>query len=183
MKSLFVGSFNPVTEAHTKISKYLLDKVIDYLYLIPVNSNKENLVKIEDRIKMLNLIKEDNMEVLDIYDYDIDGLFNYVVLKKIHDSKGIDSIIMGADLLLKLKTFDEYETILKNYKILVISRDEIDIKKVIKNYYEDYQENFIIIDKYFQGSSTLARDSLKNKNNKYLDKKVLDYIKKNNLYS
>ena len=56
MKSLYVGSFNPVTKAHINICKYLLSYT-DYIYLIPVNSNKTNLVSIDKRIDMLNLVK------------------------------------------------------------------------------------------------------------------------------
>ena len=73
---LFVGSFNPVTLAHQKIAYDLLeDKVIDYLYFLPVNSMK-NVILVEDRIKLLNLIKTPKMEVLNIYDYEKKGLFN-----------------------------------------------------------------------------------------------------------
>ncbi len=179
MKSLYVGSFNPVTKAHIDISKYLLSYT-DYIYLIPVNSNKTNLVSIDKRIEMLNLVKKNKMEVLNIYDYSKDGLFNYYVLVNIKTIKNIDSIIIGADLLLRLKTFIEYQEILRNYKIIVISRNDIDVLKVIDTYYQEYKSSFLIINKSFLGSSTLARNTL---DTSYLDLKVLDYIKKNNLYN
>ena len=177
MKSLYVGSFNPVTKAHINICKYLLEKYINYIYLIPVNSNKTNLVSIDKRIRMINLVKNSKMEVLNIYDYNKDGLFNYYVLKEIKD---IDSIIIGADLLLRLKTFMEYQEILKNYTIIVIERNDIDVLKIIDTYYQEYKSSFLVIEKSFLGSSTLARSSL---DTSYLDKKVLDYIKENNLYN
>ena len=180
MKSLYVGSFNPVTKAHINICKYLLEKYINYIYLIPVNSNKTNLVSIDKRIEMLNLVKKSRMGVLNIYDYSKDGLFNYYVLEKIRKIKKIDSIIIGADLLLRLKTFVEYQEILKNYTIIVIPRNDIDVFKVIDSYYQEYKSSFIVIDKSFLGSSTLARSTL---DTSYLELKVLDYIKENNLYN
>ena len=183
MKCLFVGSFNPVTLAHINISKYLLNNYIDYLYIIPVNSNKDNLVSIADRIKMLELVKGNNMEILDIYKYNPDGLFNYYVLEEIKKEKQTLGVIIGADLLLKLKTFIQYEKILTNYKIIVIERMDIDIEKVIDTYYSKYKESFMIIDANFKGSSSDARGGLKNKKNNYLAKEVLDYIKENNLYN
>ena len=162
MKCLFVGSFNPVTLAHINISKYLLNNYIDYLYIIPVNSNKDNLVSIKDRIKMLELVK---------------------MQEEIKKKKQTLGVIIGADLLLKLKTFIQYEKILTNYKIIVIERMDIDIEKVIDTYYSKYKESFMLIDVNFKGSSTDARIGLKNKKNNYLAKEVLDYIKKNNLYN
>ena len=169
MKCLFVGSFNPVTLAHINISKYLLNNYIDYLYIIP--------------IKMLELVKKNNMEILDIYKYNPDGFFNYYVLEEIKKEKQIKGVVIGADLLLKLKTFVQYEKILTNYKIIVVERMDIDIEKIIDTYYSKYKESFILIDINFKGSSSDARLGLKNKKNNYLAKEVLDYIKENNLYN
>ena len=83
-------------------------------------------------------------------------------------------------MLLRLKTFIEYQEILKNYKIIVIPRNDIDVLKVIDTYYHEYKNSFLVIEKSFLGSSTLARSTLAPS---YLDRKVLDYIKENNLYS
>ena len=129
---------------------------------------------------MLNLVKKEGMEILNIYDYNEDGLFNYYVLEKIKDCKEFDSIIIGADLLLGLKTFVEYQEILKKYTFFVIERCDININKVINTYYYDYKNSFIIIKEKFEGSSTLAREYL---DTLYLEKEVLDYIRENNLYN
>lgn len=178
-KCLFVGSFNPITNSHLEITLDLLkEKIIDYIYFLPVNSKKDNLETINNRIDMINLVLDNNMEVLNIYNYKEDGLFNYFVLEKIKDDKNITHILMGSDLFLKFHTFYKYENILKNYNLIIIKRDDIKIEKLIQEKYHNYKNKIIIINNIYPGSSTKAREELK-----YLDLKVLDYINKNNLYN
>ena len=184
-KCLFVGSFDPVTIAHQNIAYDLLkDKIVDYIYFLPVNSKDKNKVlDIKKRIDMLNLIKKEKIEVLNIYNYQENGWFNYYVLEKLKKEKKITYIIMGSDLFLKLKTFLNYEEILKKYKIILIKRNEIDILKEIKENFLKYQKSFLIASNIYDASSTKAKKDLKENKNNYLDEKVLDYIMKNNLYN
>jgi len=180
MNCLFVGSFNPITTSHELIAKDLLNnKIIDYLYFIPVNSNKNDLVSIEDRIKMIKLIINKKEEVLNIYDFTKDGLFNYDVLNKINNKYNITHIVMGGDLFYKFKTFKNNNIILNNYKLIIIKRDN-EIEEYLNKYYKD--NNIILITKTYDGSSKLAKENI-NKDNNYLNKKVLDYIKENKLYN
>ena len=182
-KCLFVGSFNPITKAHFNIIVDLLkEKTIDYLYFLPVNSKKSDLVDISKRLKMLELIKTSNMEVLDIRDYNINGLFNTNILKKIKESKDITHIVMGSDLFLNLKNFLDYEYILKTFTLIIVKRLDFDIETYIEKEFKEYKDKFIIINKEYNGSSSLAKLALKEKENKYLNKEVLEYIKENNLY-
>ena len=179
---LFVGSFNPVTTSHIEIAKDLLeDKIINHIYFLPVNSQKTNLESIEDRINMLNLVFNNNMTSLNIYNYSESGIFNYSILEKVKSDKKITHIIMGSDLFLKFKTFMNYEDILKNYSLIVINRGD-SLEKELRSYL-NYRDKIIIINKEYFGSSTESRKSLKEKQSIYLDKKVLDYIKENNLYN
>ena len=178
MKGLFVGSFNPITLAHEKIALDLIrDNIVNYIYFVPVNSNKMDLVTIENRIEMINLIINDNEEVLDIYKFNCEGLFNYEVLNKIKTKYKITHIIMGSDLFLKIPTFKNYLKILKEFTIIIISRGD-DIESLIKDKYSSF--NIVFIKKNYKGSSYLAKKNLNN--NLYLNKKVLDYIKENKLY-
>jgi len=179
---LFVGSFNPITTTHLKIAQDLLEhKLLNHIYFLPVNSKKENLEEIKDRLNMLNLVLKEDMESLNIYNYNETGLFNYSILEKINLDKKITHIIMGSDLFLRFKTFSNYEDILKKYSLIVINRGD-NLEKELA-YYSNYQDKIIIINKTYLGSSTIARKSLKENNSIYLDNKVLDYIKKNNLYN
>ena len=87
-------------------------------------------------------------------------------------------LIIGADNIIDFDKWKNYEELLK-YKIIIMNRDDIDIYKYIKKYNTN---NFIVINdyKYIDISSTEIRNNL---NSKYIDKKVLEYIKKYNLYS
>ncbi len=183
-KCLFVGSFNPVTIAHIEISKYLLkENIIDYLYFLPVNSKKTNLVNIEKRIEMLNLVNPKDTKILNIYEFQKEGTFNTTILKKITKKYKINYLVMGQDLLLKLENFVNYKTILKNYYLIIIKRLNEKIEPIIKEKFLKYQDKFIIINKRYHESSTLARSKISFKNNKYISKEILDYIKENNLYN
>ncbi|MBQ8892617.1 MAG: hypothetical protein IJ068_07140 [Bacilli bacterium] len=179
-KGLFVGSFNPITLSHQNIASDLLkENICDYIYFLPVNSKKDDLIGIQERINLINLVINSKEEVLNVYNYSESGFFNYDVLKKID---GITHIIMGSDLFLRFNTFKNYKDILNEYFIIVIDRN-FDTKEYINKYYKDYLDKIIVIDKKYDGSSKLAKDDLKKGNNKYLDLKVLDYIKTNNLYN
>ena len=90
---------------------------------------------------------------------------------------------MGSDLFLKLDTFLEYENILKNYYLIVIQRDKNNLEAIISLKYSFYKNKIIIIKKEYSGSSTKSREGLASGKSLYLDDKVLDYIKKNNLYN
>jgi len=181
-KGLFVGSFNPVTLAHETIASDLLNNnLLDFIYFIPVNSSKIDLLSIEKRINMINLIINPKENILNIYNYSKNGLFNYNILTKINKEVSITHIIMGSDLFLKFNTFKNYKLILKKYHIIVINRN-FNIKEYIDRNYQDYNDKIIYIEKEYNGSSMLAKNNLNNKNNIYLNEKVLDYIKRNNLY-
>jgi len=178
---LFVGSFNPITLAHENIVRDLLkNKIIDYVYFLPVNSKKSDLISIDKRIDMIKLLNIKETETLNIYDYENSGLFNYNVLNSI--DKKITHIIMGSDLFLKFKTFANWNTILEKYYIVVIKRD-FDIINYIEKNYNDYKKRIVIVNQNYAGSSLKAKEALKKHYNIYLNSKVLDYIGKNNLYN
>lgn len=181
---LFVGSFNPITKDHLKIAKDLLNtNLIDYLYFLPVNSKKDNLVSIENRLKMINLVIDNKMESINIYNYNQDGLFNFLILEKINIDKKITHLVMGSDLFFKFSTFYRYEDILKKYNLIIIKRDNLEIENLIQEKYFKFKNKIQIVKQIYPGSSTKARENLNKEENNYLDLKVLDYIRKNNLYN
>ena len=179
---LFVGSFNPITKAHENIVADLLkEEIVDYLYFLPVNSNKLNLLSIDERINIINLIINKQEEILSVYEYSKDGLFNDNVLEKIKIEKNITHLIMGSDLFLKFNTFKNYKNILAKYKIIVIKRND-NVANYINNNYQKYLNNIEVINKRYKGSSNLAKKDLLLSKNRYLDDKVFNYIKQNKLY-
>ena len=178
---LFVGSFNPITLAHENIVRDLLNnKLVDYVYFLPVISKKSDLISIDKRIDMIKLLNIQEAETLNIYDYKNSGLFDYNVLNSI--DKNITHIIMGSDLFLKFNTFANWQNILKKYYLIVIKR-EFDILDYIEDNYKSYKKKIIVIDKDYEGSSLKAKEALKKHQNIYLNNKVFSYIEKNNLYN
>ena len=95
-------------------------------------------------------------------------------------------LIIGADNIICFDKWKNYQEIINNNKILIIPRNGIDIKKNIYKY--NNRDNFIMVDEFcrMDVSSREIRKLLMNKRydevEKYLDKEVIEYIKKNKLY-
>ena len=174
---IFMGSFNPPHKGHIGVTNYLLDNgYVDKILVVPTLNywNKNNLIDIKDRINMLKFYESDNI-IIDTthneYIYTIDLVHeiekdypNYVL-----------SVIMGADNIIDLDKWKNYQELLK-YNIIVMNRSDIDIEKYINK----YNGNFTIINDFNMPiSSTDIRNCL---SEDYLDKDILKYIEENNLY-
>ena len=175
---IYVGSFNPVHIGHIDVVNYLIkEKYVDKVLIVPTLNywNKFNLIDIKHRINMLKYFENDFIK---IDTKNNKYIYTYELLNKL--GKEYDDelyLIMGADNIIEFDKWKNYKELLK-YKIIVVNRNNIDINKYIKKYNTN---NFIVINdyKFIDISSTELRENL---NSKYIDKKVLDYIKKNNLF-
>lgn len=181
--AVYVGSFNPVHKGHIKVVKKILKEYVDKVIIVPTMSywNKNNLISISDRINMLKLYETKDI-VIDTKNNNYE--FTYQVLRNIQKEYKNDKIylVIGDDLL---KDFDKWKNIseILKYNIIVIKRNNID--ESIYKRYEKY--NFIVTNKISSKeiSSTIVRNMIANGNKdvlKYIDLKVYDYIKRNNLY-
>ena len=176
---VYMGSFNPPHKGHIKVVNYLLDKnIVDKVLIVPTINywDKNNLIDINDRINMLKFYENDNILVDNEdnnYCYTIDLVY---VLKEKYPNDEL-YLIIGADNIIEFHKWKNYQELLNN-KIIVMNRDNIDVLPYVEKLGKD---NFIIINDfpYIDISSTKLRNNL---DSKYLDKKVLSYIKKNNLY-
>ena len=176
---VYMGSFNPPHKGHIKVVNYLLDKnIVDKVLIVPTINywDKNNLIDINDRINMLKFYESDNIIVdkeNNNYCYTIDLVY---VLKEKYPNDEL-YLIIGADNIIEFHKWKNYQELLDN-KIIVMSRNNIDVLPYVEKLGKD---NFIIINDfpYIDISSTKLRNNL---DSKYLDKKVLSYIKKNNLY-
>ena len=183
MIGLFIGSFNPPTKAHVDICLNLKD-CFSKIVLVPVSSKDKKLADINKRIEMLNILKNKYhfLEISDImkkYSY-----VNYRIIDLLKDQYGELNIIMGSDLLEKFNSFDNYEYLLDNYCFTVINRDNVNVVDLINQKYSKYIDKFNILNYQSNISSTIVKKNLRNNQDvsKLLDKDVLDYIKKNDLY-
>lgn len=132
---------------------------------------------------MLKLAIEDNKQ-LEIEKIGLESkikLYASDTFKLIKEKYQKDNIffVMGSDNFRKMPTWKNYEDLIKNYNIIVIERE----RKKIRN---ENPKNIIefIPEKLASADSTIIRKMIKNNENvkEYLNPKVYEYIKKNNLY-
>lgn len=191
----FGGSFNPVTKAHVEIvetirNKYGLDKVI----FVPIG-NKYNKVGLVNEIHRYNMLKiaickYDNLEVSNIELNQEKNLTTLEAFNMIEEQyHNIEKFyIMGADNLSKMILSSDFEILAKNYKYIIIERNEIPCKELINSnpQLRKNEQNFMLMEnmKYAETSATKAREELKKNNriNSIIDENVLDYIRINGLY-
>ncbi len=183
MIGLFIGSFNPPTKAHIDICLKLKDN-FSKIVLVPVSSKDKDLIDINKRIEMLTILKNKYsfLEISDImkkYSY-----VNYRIIDLLKDKYGELNIIMGSDLLEKFNNFDNYEYLLENYDFTIITRDNSNVVDLINKKYSKYKDKFNIVNYHSNISSTLVKEIIKNNQDisNLLDKDILNYIKKNDLY-
>lgn len=179
---VFGGSFNPPHLMHLNIAKDLLRlKYLDKVIFVPTGNkySKDDLIDIKYRIEMLKImtISYDDMIVSD-YENQDRVVYTYETLdyfKKKYLGSEI-YFILGADNLKQISNWKNSEYILSNYKLLVINRgnDKIEVK-----------DNVVVTDILNNDiSSTFIRNNIDNDDiiKKYLDKNVLEYIRKEKLY-
>lgn len=179
---VFGGSFNPPHLMHLNIAKDLLRlKYLDKVIFVPTGNkySKDDLIDIKYRIEMLKImtISYDDMIVSD-YENQDRVVYTYETLdyfKKKYLGSEI-YFILGADNLKQISNWKNSEYILSNYKLLVINRgnDKIEVK-----------DNVVVMDILNNDiSSTFIRNNIDNDDiiKKYLDKNVLEYIRKEKLY-
>lgn len=180
---VYVGSFNPPHKGHIKIVKHLLNKkIVDKILIIPTNNywNKTNIIDLNHRINMLNFFKTNNI----IINNTLNNLeYTYQVFRELKKDNNEYSLILGADNIVSFAKWKNYEELL-NQELIIINRDNLDIKKYLNELNKKDKYKIINI-KNIDISSTYIRENIKNEKliKNIIDKQVLDYIKKENLYS
>ena len=190
---IFGGSFNPPHKMHKKIAKTLIKKgYVDKVIFVPTGMKyeyKTNLISNENRVEMLSLMieKEKNM-MISKYELQQKPIYTYETLKHFKKRYKDDEIyfICGTDNLSYIDKWKHGKDILKNYKLLVIKRRTNEIEPILEKY-RQYRQNIIVTKiKEKTISSTKIRTYLKQNNNLkariYIDRKIYNYIKENNLY-
>lgn len=187
---IFGGSFNPPHKMHKNIALKLIDnKCLDKIVYVPTGDKykKDALVSAQDRYNMVELMIKDNPNLL-VSDYELKNVLTYTfeTLDYFKSKYSNDDIyfICGTDNLKQIETWKNYEYILGNYKLLVIKRNGDYIEELL-NKYNHYKKNIIISNIEENNlSSTLIRTHLKDDiiDSSLINKKVLKYIRDNNLY-
>lgn len=195
--AVFGGSFNPPINSHVLLAKQIIEKsnIVEKLIFVPVSTNyqKSKLENDEHRYNMLKLIceNEDKLEVSNIELIQDKQLYTIQTLDLLKEQYGKEYeiwFVMGTDNLKEVDTWNSPERLLKEYKIIVLEREDDKLEELIQKnkLLAKYKESLIKIegiDKIFL-SSTMIREKLKNGEEieKFIDKNVLQYIKENKLY-
>lgn len=179
---VYVGSFNPPHKGHIKIVNHLIqNKYVDKILIIPTNNywNKTNLVDLNHRLNMLNFFKSENI----IINNTLNHLeYTYQIIRELKKDNNEYSLILGADNIVNFDKWKNYKELL-NLELLIINRDNIDIKEHLNKLNKKDKYKIINIEN-IDISSTYIRENLNNKNIlNIIDKQVLNYIKKEKLYS
>lgn len=191
---VFCGSFNPILNSHLSLAEGLINDGLEKVIFVPVSSkyHKKGLVSDDHRFNMLKLVcnKNKKFEVSDIEIKSQKWMRTFDTLNALKDiySENEINLIIGTDNLKELYWWYEIEALLKNFKIIVLARDEDNIEEIINNdeLLSKYKKSFIKSNSYIRTnlSSTYVRNLIKNKKEiKYLlPDEVIEYIYKNNLY-
>lgn len=191
---VYGGAFNPPTIAHYNLAKSVLKSInAKKLLFMPVGDryNKEYLISSTHRAAMLELLCEDEDNMFVSY-LEINSKVNLNTIDTLNTLYDLEPnndyyFLIGSDNLKNITKWNNYQSLLTNYNVLVISRDYDNIEDIIKsNNLDSYRENIIEIkniERLFV-SSTRVRESIKNNENtdSMLNPKIKDYIQKNNLY-
>jgi len=183
---LFGGTFDPPHIAHKEIIKHFIKKsdllVLSPTYKSPFKNDFSHLPFLH-REKMLKLMlhsyMNDNMIILD-YECKHKSQYTVDTIKHLKDKYSGCKIhmIIGADQFNMLELWKDHQYIVENTMINVVSRPG----DVITNRNVKYNlTNSISLDI----SSSYIRENMNQLENvsKMLDKKVLEYILTNKLYS
>lgn len=185
---LFFGSFNPIHIGHLIIANYMsnhTDLAEVWLVVSPQNpfKNKKGLANMYDRLEMARLAAEpaDNIKASDIEftlpqpSYTIDTL---AYIREKYPLKEF-VLIMGADNLMSLKKWKNYEVLLRDYKIYVYPRPGCDVSE-----WADHPSITFTETPQMEISSTFIRRSLlSNKNIQFLvPDNVIAFMDSKNMY-
>lgn len=186
MNIVFGGAFNPPSIAHLQMIKYFEknDKV-EHIIVLPVGDlyNKENLVDHSHRYNMISLMIE-GLEKTTISRLELDKPFlgTYQSLMMLNEKYKDISYLIGADNLIDLENWIDFDELVKKFKFIVFQRNSIDCSETISKKYFNYKKRFNIVNKIMDISSSQIREDI-HANKDLLLKKVYEYIIKYNLYS
>ena len=186
--AIYGGSFNPMHIGHEKIVDYVLNNLnMDKIIIIPVGipSHRENNLEQSDtRLKICKEIFKGNkkIEVSDIEIKSEGKSYTYDTLLKLIDLYGENNEffeIIGEDSLKSLKTWKNYEELLKICKFVVFRRKDDKNIQIDEEFLNN--KNIIILEnEYYNISSTEIRNMVKNNEDisAFVNKKVKKLIEK-----
>lgn len=182
---VFVGSFNPVHKGHIKVANYIVNNnYVDKLLIIPTGNywDKNNIIDVKHRIKMLEKYETDKI----LIERELNDLpYTYQVINELKKRYPNDELclIMGADNIVSFDKWKNYKDLLK-LEFIIYTRNNLDIKHYLNKIGK--KDKIVVLDNVesIKISSSKIRETINEfyELEEYVDKEILDYIIKNNLY-
>lgn len=193
------GSFNPIHIGHILMCRYTYEQLnLEKVYLMPnekpPHKKDHRMLPADHRLNMCKIVEKNN-DFLETISVEIgNNKTNYTVetmeylLKNRFENCEINFIV-GADSILQIETWREYEKLFELINFVCIMRPTYncdDVENKIEFLERKYNITIEKIEMPLIGlSSTDIRNRiLENKSVEYmLDSDVIDYIRSNNLFS
>ena len=192
---VYGGSFNPPHNGHLMLAKELTPKLcLDKLIIIPSNISPQKSdngnIEPEHRIKMCQILFDEPSFVVSDCEIKRGGKsYTFDTLTDLKKKYAEDELylFMGSDMFLSFDTWYRYEDILSLCTVCAISREDKQCTEQMCKYANEVlkNRNVIIFDvEPMTVSSSQIRDNIKNgiSCKKLLDDRVIEYIRKNELY-
>lgn len=186
---VFGGAFNPPTVAHLGIYHHVVKHLpcSKFIYL-PVSNlyTKRSLASNHHRLEMLKLLTKglDNVQVSTMEFDDSDYLGTYQSLIRIQEIYPNEEVVfvIGADNLAKLHKWINAESLLSDFRFVVINRNHTDIDQAIMEnpVLAKHRQAFIILPDFnIDISSTSFRENF---DPSLVNREIYDYIQIHQLY-
>ena len=185
------GSFNPIHIGHLDLAKLTINTLgyIDEVCFIisPHNPFKSNNDLVDENLRremvsMMIVGDDKRFKVCDIEFSLPKPSYTYNTISELHKAYPdyIFHLIIGSDALNEIDRWKNYEEVIQ-LPIIGVTRNGVDIIDKIKTIIK----NLTIIKSEKNISSTFIRNEIKNGNidRLELNKKIMDFIKHNNLYN
>lgn len=198
---IFGGTFNPVHNGHINMIKAVLHNILpNKLFVIPAGNSyfKTNVLSSSYRYNMVKLALDDDFDncrnIIELSDieilregpsYSIDTIDYY---KSLYDNSDIYFVI-GEDTVYNIEKWYKASELLEKVKLVILRRsvnEQNNLSAKLDQLVNDYNTEYTVIDFDYNISSSEIRNMIISNDdsvNKFISKKVLEYIKDNNLYS
>lgn len=187
---LFGGTFNPIHNAHLKVAQTALEefgmeKIIFIPSKMPPHKNDSNIPKPKIRYEMVKLAIQDNpnFEISSI-ELDREGpSYTIDTIEKMEEKYDGLAFIVGADNLIKIRTWKEPEKLLSSCPFLVAPRRGYTEEDFKDSYFQDKEIEFLNMEE-IKISSTEIRKAYKKglPIDNFVPNKVKRYIEEKRIY-
>jgi nicotinate-nucleotide adenylyltransferase len=186
---VFGGAFNPPTTAHKAMYHHIAEAIaLDLFIYLPVSNHytKRSLESNFHRMQMLNLMTKalPNVIVSPMEFEDPEYRGTYQSLLRIQERYPQQEVafVIGADNLLKLHKWINAESLLSEFRFILVSRGGVDVEQMFADdpFLTRHRKQFIFLPPFDSPiSSTMFREHF---DPQLVEPLVYEYIKLHGLY-